>query len=431
MKKLLSTVRLAFMSLLTTGLMFSAECFANQPFPDSTKVLVVGTIHGNHDANPNYTYQDLLNIMTTYQPDAICVEIPESYFRKRSYLKEMMLATMYGINHSIKVYPIDWWAPGDDRAKYNEYIKTEEYKIKEKEYYELEKADSTMQNFYSKYESLQKVWNGNQKSYTFFNGNEYNNYISEMYAINIKVFGDGPMNLSYETRNKKMLEFIDAAIADNKGKKIIVLTGAEHKHYFDDKLSERTDIQLITFNNILPLKEGTPENNLIDFIGKNLAKGYYEVTDSESIDMMYQGSLISLTHGLGMDSDPSIIPIENVKQAEDIISQWKIENPKSAYLCFEAAWTDFLKGNYEGSVAQLKKIEKKLDEIPESMRWFVKTFYYRNLGFCYDMLGKREIAVESYNAGIEMCKNLGSKESSIKSVYKDYVNVPYDGKKQK
>jgi hypothetical protein len=91
---------------------------------DSTKVLVVATIHGNHETNPNYSYQDLLNILYTYKPDAICVEIRPEDFRKQSYLKEMMMATIFGIDQNIKVYPIDWWGTGDDRTKQSAYIKT-------------------------------------------------------------------------------------------------------------------------------------------------------------------------------------------------------------------------------------------------------------------------------------------------------------------
>ncbi len=71
---------------------FPVNTFAQQ----KTQVLVIGTIHAGHETNPNYSNQDIVNILGTYNPDVICVEIPPSYFGKRSYLKEMMLATIYG-----------------------------------------------------------------------------------------------------------------------------------------------------------------------------------------------------------------------------------------------------------------------------------------------------------------------------------------------
>ncbi len=433
MKKSIKSILFLFIVLIVIGLMYCPMLGAsgNQNInPDSTKVLVIGTIHGNHETNKNYSYQDLLNILTTFRPDAICVEIPPDYFRKRSYLKEMMLASILGIEHSINVYPIDWWPSEDNRVNRNEYVKTEEYKLKEKQYYELERSNEIMQNFYEKYGSLDSLWNENKQGYQFFNEEEYNDYIREMYAINIAVFGDGPMNLSYQTRNSKMLELINNAVAENKNKRIIVLTGAEHKHYFDIELSKRTDLKLVKFKDILPLREEKPSKNITDFIEKNLARDYYDVTESkENIDMMYQGALISLIHGLGMDHDPSIIPDTNIGQAKVILEEWKSDYPNSAYLQFEIAWVEFLEGNYKQSAAILESIAFRLDEIPESTQWFIKTFYFRNLGFCYDMIGEREKAINCYNDGIAMCKKLGTKEFYVKLTYKNYLAEPYKGKK--
>lgn len=434
MKKSVNIILFAIILLMAIGLIYNNKIFASghkNYISDSTKILVIGTIHGNHETNKNYSYQDLLNILSTFHPDAICVEIPPDYFRKNSYLKEMMMASIYGTEHSINVYPIDWWSSGDDRAFIKEYEKTEEYKTKEKQYYELEKSNEIMQNFYKKYGSLDSLWNGDKQGYQFFNGDEYNDYIREMYKINVAVFGDGPMNLSYKTRNNKMLELINNVVAENKNKRIIVLTGAEHKHFFDIELSRRTDLKLIKLNDILPLKEEKPSKNITDFIEKNLARKYYNVTDSkESIDMMYQGALISLIHGLGMDNDPSIIPDSNIQQAKTILDEWKSDYPNSAYLQFEIAWIEFLERNYKESAAILETIASRLDEIPEGSKWFVKTFYYRNLGFCYDKLGEREKAINCYNDGIAKCKELGMKESYIKFTFKNYLTDPYTGKKQ-
>jgi len=434
MKKPFKLIYIAFLSLVSAGVICGPSIFSFEqlePKPDSTIVIVIGTIHGNHESNKNFSYQDLLNVLATFHPDAICVEIPPNYFRKESYLKEMMLASMYGIEHSLKVYPIDWWPSGDDRIKREEYMKTEEYKLKEKHYYELEKSNKIMQNFYKKYGSLDSLWGENKQSCQFFNGDEYNDYIREMYAINMAVFGDGPMNLSYQTRNSKMLELIINAVSENKNKRIAVLTGAEHKHFFDIELTKRNDIKLVKLKDILPIREEKPSKYISDFIEKNLARNYYDVTDPEkTIDMMYQGALISLIHGPGMDHNPSIIPDTNVEQAKVIIEDWKSEYPNSAYLQFELAWVEFLYGNYKQSIAILESIVSRLEEIPESTQWFIKTFYYRNLGFCYDLLGERDKAINCYNDGIAVCKILGINESYVKMTYGKYLEEPYKWKEQ-
>lgn len=390
-----------------------------------TQILVVGTIHGNHSSNPNYSYHDLLNIIGTFNPEVICVEIPSSYFRKRSYLYEMMLATIYGLDNKKEVYPIDWWSPGDDRAKRNEFMKTAEYEASEKRIIELVESNSVMQNFTNKYGSMDDIWTENKKSYTFFNGNDYNDYVKEMYAVSMAVYGDGPMNLSYETRNSNMLELINDAIKEHKGKRIIVLTGAEHKHYFDVALSKQEDLKVVDFNEILPLKKVQTTPNISDFLEKKLARGYYDVSDSSSIDLQYQGALIDLLHGLGMDQNPDIITSENIEKAKPIIDEWEEQNPQSVYLQFEKAWIAFLKGEYASAAKISENIANKLDEIPEYSQWFVKSFHHRNLGFCYDMLGNREKAITCYRACKSTCEEMNINEAYAKTVYKNYEFKPY------
>ena len=390
-----------------------------------TEILVVGTTHAHH-IESNYTYYDLVNILSTFNPDVICVEIPDFYFRKQSYLYEMMLASCWGFEQNKPVYPIDSWASatgGNDRALRNEYVKTEEYAIKEQEYMLLEESNETMQNFIRKYGELGDLVNRHDKGYDFFNGKEYNDFVREMYSINISVFGDGCMNLSYLTRNEEMLKLINAAVAENRGKRIIIFTGAEHKHYFDDKLSESTDLKLIDFENILPLKKVTPSLNILDMIEKNLVKGYYDVSSkSDGIDMVYSGALISLLHGPDMDHNPNIIPLENLNKAKPILDEWQSENPNSAYIQFELAWVKFLERDYDVAITLLKKIEDRLNEIPETSRDFVTSIYYRNLGLCHDGNGNRKEAVSNYQKGIEICKTAGKNQSYIEYVYKIYFD---------
>jgi len=389
-----------------------------------TQVLVVGTIHGGHTNNPNYSYQDFVNILGNYNPDVICVEIPPSYFRKQSYLTEMMLASIYGFDNNLKVYPIDWWGDTDARAEQKEYMQTDDYKIKEQIVDSLVNASAIMQNFDKKYGSLNQLWNENQMSYEFFNGKEYNDYIREMYSIAIDVYGDGCMNLYSEKRNAKMIEMINEAISENKGKRIIVFTGAEHKYYFDIALSKRNDLTLVDFKEILPLKETAFTNNISEFVEKNLARGYYDVSDDASIDVMYRGALVPLIHGLGMDDDPNIIPFENLIETQSIIAEWEELNPQSVRLQFEKSWIKFLEKDYLKAIEISESIIDRLDEI-EEMQWFFITFYWRNLGFCYDMTGQREKAINAYQKCRKVCEELELNNNFARSIYKDFEEKPY------
>jgi tetratricopeptide (TPR) repeat protein len=401
-------------------------CYGQQPPHEKTQVLVVGTIHGNHADNPNYSYQDIVNILGTFNPDVICVEIPPSYFRKQSYLKEMMIASIFGFENNKQVYPIDWSPNIDPRAEQVKYMKTDDYKLKKQKADSLANSNIIMQNFIEKYGELDTIWNDNQLSYEFFNGKDYNDYIREMYTIVIKTHGDGCMNLYSEQRNAGMMALIDSAITKNRGKRVIVLTGAEHKYYFDISFSKRNDLMLSSLKDILPLKEIAMSKNISEFIEKNLARGYYDVSDASSIDVLYHGALIPLIHGLGMDDNPDIIPAENIKQTQPVISEWETYNPQSVALHFEKSWIKFLEKNYTDAITIAESVADRLNEIPEDSQWFYLPFFWRNLGFCYDMAGEREKAIKAYQQCKEVCTELNLNENFARTIYKNFESKPYN-----
>ncbi|MGP1440879.1 MAG: DUF5694 domain-containing protein [Treponema sp.] len=387
-----------------------------------TELLVIGTIHQYHEDNSNYSYQDVLNIVHTYNPDVICVEIPEFYFRKQAYLKEMMLACIYGFDHNKKVYPIDWFQlSGNPRIEREEYMKTDSYIINEAEEKRKKQASQIIEDFEKKYSN----YIAENKAYSFFNGKEYNDYIRESYNIMISVYGDSPMNLYSESRNARMASFIDEVIKENNEKKIIVLTGAEHKYYFDDFFSKQGDVNLIQLEDILPLKKAKKTKNLTAFMDRNIAKGYYASTDNFTIDTMYGNAIIPLVHGPDMDEKPTIILKENIKKASSILHEWKKDNPNSVYLQFETAWIHFLKNDYKTAIKISDNIREHLDEVPAGMEVFLGIFYWRNLGFCYDMIGKRDKAINAYKECRKLCTQFNINEDKAKKIYKNFEMVPY------
>lgn len=391
-------------------------------YAKGSELLVVGTIHQHHMDNSNYSYQDVLNIVHTYNPDVICVEIPEFYFRKQAYLKEMMLASIYGFDNGKKVYPIDWFQlSGDARTERIEYMKTDSYILNEAEEKKRKEASQIIKDFEKKYSN----YIAENKSYSFFNGKEYNDYIRESYNIMISVYGDSPMNLYSEKRNSQMVSLIDEVIKENNEKKIIVLTGAEHKYYFDDFFSKQEDVNLIQLEDILPLKKAKKTRNITAFIDRNIARGYYLSDDNITIDTMYGNAMIPLVHGPNMDENPRIISKDNIKKAVAILSEWKKENPNSVYLQFNTAWIHFLKNDYKTAIKISKNIVDHLDEVPAGMEAFLSIFYWRNLGFCYDMIGKRDEAINAYKECRRLCTQFNIGEDKAKKIYKNFETEPY------
>jgi hypothetical protein len=389
---------------------------------DKTKVLVLGTIHGVHYRNPKYNFDHIAQILQTYNPDVICVEIRPVDFRKVLYLTEMVTATIYGVKNYKKVYPIDWWSV-DTRADRDAYMKTDEYKKKEKIEIAKETENVIIQDFNKKYGEWKNY--SSVKGYEFWNSEEYNKYWEEAYRISMEVYGDGPMNLFYKTRNDKMLELIKNAIHENPGKKIIVLTGSEHKHYFDIILAKEDDVTLVKFDEILPLKSYIPDEDITLFIKENRANYYYDTSTQEGRDNYFHGCLMELVHGMDMDYKPEIIPSKNIPKAKVIIDEWEKTDPASIGLAFELGWYYFLTENYEKAIANFENTLKNID------KFYVKNLYlnvYRSLGFCNDMLGNREKAIEWYIRGEKFADENGTSKSFKDLMFKNYKEVPYKKK---
>jgi tetratricopeptide (TPR) repeat protein len=386
--------------------------------------LVVGTIHQRHHVNENYTYQNILDILDCYKPDAICVEIREEEFRQELYLKEMVLSAIYGLDNSIRVYPIDWWT-GNARSERGEYMKTQEYENKNSELDLLRKNDSVIQSFESKYGSWAQY--SKNQGYSFFNGPEYNEYIQTGYDLSMKVFGDHSMNLYYETRNNNMWENILAVIENNPGKKIIVFTGCEHKHYFDNKLlGLSSDVKHVDFEAILPLSSVGMDEELEYFYAKKMITSYLDKSKIEDIDIWYKNSLMPYIHGPDMDFYPEIIPETNIKIAEIILDEWIKDKPNSILMRFELCWTHFLKGSYHAAITEYENILSHLKEVkPEELSKNMEISIYRNMGLSYDLLGERQSAINCYEKGKSLFLLTNRNENVLKGLFKDYIDSPY------
>lgn len=385
---------------------------------DIPEVLVIGTIHGMHAENPHYTYHDIVRILATYKPDAICVEIPPFYFKKKSYLKEMTLACVYGGEHNINCYPIDYWDVNYDvRAARREYMKTEDYRSKKRVADSLVQNSSIIQSFEKKYGSMDSVWRNNVLGYEFFNGKDYNDYTREAYRIEVSVYGDGVMNLHSEARNAKMLSLIDSAMNVSQAKRIIVFTGAEHKYYFDDAFAKRNSVRLVTLNDILPLQNLEPSRNETDYLEHWLARNYYNDENE-----MYANAITPLLHGPDMDLRPELITTKDIEQAEHLMQEWASLQTRTARYDFERLWLDFLHARYTEAVEVGKRLQPRINELEA---WFFPVLYWRNLGFCYDMLGMRNEALQCYTKGTETAKTLKCSEEIVHDIFKDYTQKPY------
>jgi tetratricopeptide (TPR) repeat protein len=387
---------------------------------EKVDVLVVGTIHNQH-AVSNFTYNDVLRILHTYKPDLICVEIRPEDFRAIPYLREMMLATQYGDLNGIKVEPIDWYddknndrALRDSLSRLDHYIKLSALEDS------LLRSDPDIQKFNRKYG--EDIFKNKQLDLMFWNSEDFNKYVRLSYKISLEVYGDSPFNLHYITRNRNMLNLINDAITSHNSHRVIVLTGGEHKSFFDDSLSIRKNVRLLSIESLMPL-DSYDNTKLLS----NELPGMYFQKDvsTELKEEFYHNAVLPLVHGMGMDFFPSIITENSIEEYKYIVDNWSKDIPNSIKVIYEHGWYNFLKGNYTIAIKMFNKYIKELEAsalLQDTA--FDKGFTYAVIAKCYDIEGNRSMAIEYYNKSIPEIRKK-NQERLIDYIVTPYLKEPY------
>lgn len=386
-----------------TALFLMAASVCPGAVPDAspaprTQALVVGTIHDRHARNENYSYVDVVHILATYDPNLICVEIRPKDFRREPYLKEMMLATVWGLSHGKKVAPIDWWDDAqDDRQIRDELAKQPEYVEKERQLQRLRAQNEVIAHFANTYGPPDKEdqWGAHQ-GYRFWNGKDYNELCAEEYRLSLQVYGDSPINLHWLSRNNHMMELIGSAIRENSSHRVIVLTGSEHKYFFDREFRKNPDVETLDLDGLLPLQAGPLEPLMAKFLDEDDDLAYFEPGFPKDLDTYYANKLVPLVHGPDMDVYPGKIPAANIERAGKVLERWRRSRPESDQQIFEQGWMEFLGGDYAGAVKLYRQLTERIDA-GKVDNPFVRSATYLNLGRSYDMLNQRAEALACYH----------------------------------
>lgn len=383
-----------------------------------TQVLVVGTVHAQHARNPNYTYEDVARILDTYDPDVVCVEIRPKGYRKDPYLKEMMLATVWGVARGRRVCGFDDWA-GGTRQERSQLLEQPEYVEKMRVFDSLIATNPITGPFDRRYGDY---W-GADSSFRFYNGVAYNRYFAEFYRLSLAVFGDSPINLSYEVRNRRMMDLAWDVIRRHAGGKIALLTGSEHKHYFDRDLAARPGIAVVSLESLLPLKE-TPLDSLTSaFLADENDLPYYEPGYPADTNRYYANKMANLVHGPDMDWRPDIIPPGNVEKAAKVLARWRGSQPASPRMTFDDAWVRFLQDDCDAAVRLLTRLADSVDSTVFGDE-FVRVYTHRNLGLCYDLLGRRQDALRAYARTRVLIRGKNAARRAELAL-RDFETVPY------
>lgn len=383
-----------------------------------TQVLVVATVHDQHGRNPNYTYEDVARILDTFDPDVVCVEIRPEDFRRQPYLQEMMLATVWGLAGEKEVCAFDWYA-GTARRERAELAAQPRYVALQQRLDSLRASNPIASRFDRRHGDY---WSGD-KDYRFYNGAEYNRYIEEGYRLSLATFGDGPHNLYYETRNRHMMDLAWEVIEAHPGARVALLTGSEHKHYFDHDLRARDGVVVVELEDLLPLADSPPEGAVAAFLHDGDDLPYYMEGYPEDLNRYYRGKLVGLIHGPDMDWRPDIIPERNVEVAGRVLARWRASQPASHRMDFDEAWYRFLADDCEAALPGFAALAHAVESGAVSDP-FLRVYTYRNMGLCHDVLGQREDALRAYARSRDLMRGTRM-EGREGTVLRDFETVPY------
>ena len=227
-------------------LIFVSSC-QNKP----TELIILSAIHGKHESNKNYTYDDLFSFINKYNPDIVGVEIrsedldSSTTYLDKNYPFEMFEAITKYKNK--KVYGFDWLGK-DIEGKPIPADYFQDLKVK-KLLKELN-TDSTMADKFDKLNELQSQKREITSSASLheLNDGRYETINTQYYDELGKIF-DGTKYSAisdfYKERDENITKNIIKIINENIGKKMIFIMGADHRSHSLKRINEELGNKII------------------------------------------------------------------------------------------------------------------------------------------------------------------------------------------
>jgi hypothetical protein len=225
----------------------------------NTELLIVGTAHFG---NPNITKDTIYNVLTKFQPDIILWEVNADFkphwclFNigyKLNILKlPIEMLALHKFRKRFKSVPIIGFDSIKNRLEFSNYNNkvTEKY-IEILDKTTMENKDS-VQYTYNKLlrnEYIQNLWTNSLEEinsetiYNKFGKLQRMEYqileLAEKYITDKKIVNDYKELLDFSClRNNNMVHKIKEVIKKNKGNRIVVITGLNHKYFLVDQLQK-------------------------------------------------------------------------------------------------------------------------------------------------------------------------------------------------
>ena len=247
-----------------------------------TETILIGTIHGSHNRNPNYGPQHLEEILLALRPAGICVELYPALFNPDGSLQNEVVANLnYPENGAADRAARALGAPllPFDRENRNEhYAQTHHHEREERASAHLEAwlsrlaahdADSTDLRIARLAEDATKAQLDldHRAGPEIINAPAYDHLIRIKHSLWDHILpaliahhpdhqqADGDFEFlrdEWQERNHIMADNIATIAAEYPGRRIAVLTGSEHRYLLRDLLTPNPAITLSEFWQIAP-----------------------------------------------------------------------------------------------------------------------------------------------------------------------------------
>jgi hypothetical protein len=190
---------------------------------DKTELIVIGTVHQYHYGG--YSLAHLRGILDAADPGVVCVEIRPVDFEKghfRGYPREMSeVGVKWAKEKGRPCCPIDWWREED-----------------------LDKRPGMTADDLKNNPMKISIWrNVRNPDWRHINSLEFCSQCKEYHGITGSIFDAEPG--MWKLRNMEMSALIDGVVRRYLGKRVAVLTGGEHKYWFDEYFGNRPDVTVI------------------------------------------------------------------------------------------------------------------------------------------------------------------------------------------
>ncbi len=385
-----------------------ADPISRDEFRDGdTTVLVLGTLHQAHLDHPSYGLDELSRIIGAFDPQAIAVEIRPQDFRRTYYLDEMVMATIQGTAMGIPVHPIDWWGDPAAREQQQEMMESPEYREQRRRARKLERASPLLRDFHSRYGTDEEIGEkADELDATFFNGDDFNRYVKESYRLSAEVWGDSAANLYAPSRHAHMLEAAAGVAAEHVGERIVVLTGAEHKHALDEGLAGVDGVFVTRFDGLVVPPDQPVHPAVRAFLDERDLSLYYDLEDPAAVAEYYTRRVRPLLYE---KYDVNEIAEKDVREAARILAAWRETHNPSAGLTRATAELDLHLGRYEQALAGFETSLPALDSAIDDPRELLaaRIAVYRRIAICHDLLGDRDQALRAYEAAVDVFEAQG------------------------